>query len=235
MPRITILDDGDAVGAYVASLVTEVIDDGVIGIPAGRTPRTTFDALHRDHVDLTSAQFLLMDEYVGVDVSAPHSCRGFAQREMRVPASNLRAPDPQRPDDYEAMITALGGIDVFLLAAGATDGHVGFNPPGSPLDSRTRVVELAETTRRDNLDTFPNLRSRDDVPTHGVTVGLGTIVEHADRAVLVFIGEDKRDALARTVGLTNFDPAWPASIVHRCRNAEVVADRAAAGTRDWAP
>ena len=89
------------------------------------------------------------------------------------------------------------------------------------------MLALAESTRRDNLATFPAFRSLDDVPSHGVSVGLGTIF--AARAVrLVLHGAEKRAATARLLELDSFDASWPASIVHEHENAEVWVDQEAA-------
>ena len=102
------------------------------------------------------------------------------------------------------------------------------NGPGSARDSRTRVVELAESTRRDNLATFPQFASLDEVPTHGVTVGLATIAD-ARALRLVLHGADKRAATARLLALDRFDPTWPVSIVHDHPDAQILVDRAALG------
>ena len=75
--------------------------------------------------------------------------------------------------DYEELIRSRGGIDVQVLGIGA-NGHLGFNEPGSALTSRTRVKRLSNRTRRDDARF---LRGLDDVPTHCVTQGLGTILE----------------------------------------------------------
>ena len=62
---------------------------------------------------------------------------------------------PSTPDDvdafcadYERKIRGAGGIDVQVLGIGRT-GHIGFNEPGSPRNSRTRLVTLDSITRRD--------------------------------------------------------------------------------------
>ena len=99
---------------------------------------------------------------------------------------------------------------------------------GAPRDGRTSVVALAETTRRDNLATFPEFASVDEVPTHGVSVGLATIA--GARALrLVLHGPDKREAAARLLSLDAFDPSWPASIVHDHPDARIYVDREALG------
>jgi glucosamine-6-phosphate deaminase len=103
---------------------------------------------------------------------------------------------------------------------------VAFLPPGSPREGGTSVVEIAETTRRDNLVTFPGFGGLDEVPTHGVSVGLGTIAK-ARTLRLVLHGVDKRDATRRLLALDRFDPSWPASIVHDHPDAQILVDEEA--------
>jgi glucosamine-6-phosphate deaminase len=212
------------IGARVADMIV-THDVRVLGCPAGRTPVPVYEAL----TDVSGLQIVMMDEYVvdgrWVPESAPHSCRGFIGRYF--PLQNVHTPDPADPDAYEALIDDLGGIDLFILALGATDGHVAFNPPGTARDSRTRVIELSEDTRRDNLGTFPSFTSLADVPRYGVSVGLGTIAEKSRRAVLIAHGAHKAAAVARTLARDAFDASWPASIIYNCPNAEVVVDAAA--------
>ena len=136
-------------------------------------------------------------------------------------------PDPHDPAAYDARIADAGGIDFFLLASGASDGHVAFNPPGSPRTSRTRIVELSEETRRDNLQTFPTFGSLDQVPHHGVGVGIATIASAKEAAMVVW-GAGKRQTLARMLRASRYEPDWPATIIHECANREIVCDEEAA-------
>ena len=256
--RLLVAASVEAAGEWAAEQIAELLEgarargtDTVIGCPAGRTPRSTYAALGRlaaqRGLDLSRLQIVMMDDYVveapggyaHCPIGAAHSCRRFAEcelretlnagvpRERQLPAVQVHFPEPGEPERYEETIAALGGIDLFLLAAGASDGHVAFNPPGSAPDSRTRIVELAESTRRDNLATFPSLRTLGDVPRHGVTIGLGTIVRHARQTLLLLLGADKHGALARTLAARSFDRAWPASIVFECAAAHILADTAA--------
>jgi glucosamine-6-phosphate deaminase len=202
----------------------------LLGCPGGRSLLTTYRELRKRHHDLSRLVVVMMDEYVGAPVDAHYSCRGFALRELAAPLGlrddQVWLPDAEDPAGYDERIEAAGGIDLFLLASGASDGHVAFVPPGSPRYGGTAVLALAESTRRDNLTTFPKFRSLDEVPTHGVSVGLQTIA--AARAVLLVLhGPDKRAAAARLLALDSFDPAWPASIVYDHDDAEIWLDRAA--------
>jgi glucosamine-6-phosphate deaminase len=135
-------------------------------------------------------------------------------------------PDPKDPAAYDRRIAEAGGIDFFLLASGASDGHVAFNQPGAPRDSRTRVVPLSEATRRDNLKTSPSFGSLENVPSRGVTVGIATIAA-AREAVMVVWGESKRLTLTRMRAADRYDSSWPATVIHEVRVREIVCDTGA--------
>jgi glucosamine-6-phosphate deaminase len=233
---VRVFADAEELGEALASEVLDryeqhVGDAFLLGCPGGRSLRSTYRALVRRQAALDRLVIVMMDEYVPVPpVAAHHSCRGFALRELAgplgIPEERVWVPDPDDPAAYDARIGDAGGIDLFVLASGASDGHVAFLPPGSPADAGTSVAELADTTRRDNLSTFPEFTSLDEVPRHGVSIGLGTI--RASRAVrLVLHGPGKRAAAARLLELGRFDPAWPASVVYACADAAILLDEAA--------
>ena len=224
----------------------------LLGCPGGRSLRSTYDELARQAgeagADLSRLVVVMMDEYLRpanggfayCPDDAHYSCRRFAEAEIRapldralpaparVPRANVWLPDPVDPAAFDARLAAAGGVDLFLLATGASDGHVAFNPPGTGLDSVTRVVRLADSTRRDNLATFPDFRGLGEVPTHGVSVGLGTIARLSRAVALVAHGAHKAAAVRRLLAATEFTPDWPATVVHACRDARLLLDRAAA-------
>jgi glucosamine-6-phosphate deaminase len=233
--EVHVLQTPEAIGDALAREIADRHDAApgafLLGCPGGRSLRSTYVALGRRTRSFDRLVIVMMDEYVGAPRDAHHSCTRFAFEEVAGPLGvapdRVWLPTADDPSAYDERIARAGGIDVFLLASGASDGHVAFLPPGSPLDGRTSVVEIAETTRRDNLATFPAFRSVDDVPTHGVSVGLGTI--SAARSLrLVLHGPAKRAAAKRLLALDRFDPSWPASVVHEHDDAIVYLDRDAA-------
>lgn len=255
MRKIRIFDTRQALGLTVAGDIAERIaaknGQFLLGCPGGRSPKPVYAALAltaRDRaMDLSRLVIVMMDDYVAetpagfvhVDPEAHYSCRRFARREIQavlnsglptgrqVADPNVWFPDPARPFEFDHRIATAGGIDFFLLASGASDGHVAFNPAGSPIDGLTRIVELSEATRRDNLRTFPDFAGIDAVPRFGVTVGIGTISQARETGMLVW-GEDKRRAFRHLAAATGYDPAWPATVWTACRNATLYADRDAA-------
>lgn len=226
----------------------------VLGCPGGRSGLSTYASLAeevgRRHLDLGHVVVLMMDEYVErgpdgafrrIDPSLSHSCARFGTTEIvdrlnaaagpgrGVTPDRFLLPDPADPESYDRRIAELGGIDLFLLASGAGDGHIAFNPPGTGRDAGTRVVALAEQTRRDNLATFPSFRGRlEDVPRHGVTVGTGTIKEHSRSVVMLAHGAHKADTVRRLTAAESYEPDWPATIFTECADARLLVDRASA-------
>ena len=156
------------------------------------------------------------------NVAAPFLAAGYHAMVLRYCAGEHRAwPGPLR--DYEAAMAAAGYCDLQILGIGS-DGHIGFNEPGGPLDSRTHVGVLTEQTRRDNARFFDD--DINAVPTHCLTQGLGTIMK-ARKLVLIATGSNKAEAIAHLVeGEVSED--WPASVMQRHPDALVLVDADAA-------
>ncbi|MFE2037429.1 6-phosphogluconolactonase [Streptomyces scopuliridis] len=228
----------------------------VLGCPGGRSAASTYRALADEvavrALDLGNVVIVMMDEYVepapsgfregeyrAIDSQLPHSCLRFGREEIvgrlnaaagpgrGIAAERLWAPDPADPEAYDRQIAELGGIDLFLLASGAGDGHIAFNPAGSAADSRTRVVTLGEQTRTDNLATFPTFGGLGDVPRHGVTVGIGTIRTQSKRVVMVAHGRDKGKAVRRLAQAEGYEADWPATVFADCAHPSLYLDQAA--------
>ena len=123
---------------------------------------------------------------------------------------------------YEWEIKQKGGIDLQLLGLGS-DGHIGFNEPGSSLGSRTRLKTLDEQTVKDNARFFD---SEKDVPRYVLTMGIGTIME-ARKILFLVSGENKASVLQKVVEgpVTSMVPA---SALQLHPNTILIADEAAA-------
>lgn len=259
MPHIRILDTPAALGKVVARDIAAriVAKPGpfLLGCPGGRSPKPVYEALAQlvaaQGIDMSQLIIVMMDDYVletaqgfdHVQADAHFSCRRFARDDIhavlnrglpephRIPDTHIWFPDPQAPQTYDARLQVAGGIDYFLLASGASDGHIAFNPRGSARDSISRVVRLADETRADNLRTFPDFAGLDDVPRHGVTVGISTIAAQSRAVGMLVWGRGKGLAFDRLSAATTYDPDWPATIWAECRDATLYADaKAAKGT-----
>ncbi|MCH5153540.1 MAG: glucosamine-6-phosphate deaminase, partial [Clostridiales bacterium] len=122
---------------------------------------------------------------------------------------------------YDDLLTNLSR-DVQLLGLGS-NGHIAFNEPGSPFDSRTRVVQLYESTVNDNSRLFAR---PEDVPTHAITMGIADIMS-SKRILLLASGVNKAQAVRDMVrGEVTVD--CPASILQRHHDVTVILDKQAA-------
>jgi glucosamine-6-phosphate deaminase len=223
---------GDALATQIVDRATAAARDGkrfLLGCPTGRTPRPLYAALARRELDWRHVTLVMMDEYLVANAWATEywSCHAFVRRHVTFDVGEIWFPDPADPSAYDQQIADAGGIDFFVLASGAGDGHVAFNSPGSPRDSRTRVIVLPEQTRRDNLLTSPSFGSLENVPRHGVSVGIATIAA-AREAVLVLTGASKRLSLSRVISADRYEPSWPATVIHEIPRRAILADAEAA-------
>ena len=228
----------------IASLAADAVEallrrkpDAVLGLATGSTPLPVYVELAARHerggLDFSRVRAFALDEYVGLPAGHPESYREVIAREftarVNISPANVHVPDGAAADipaacrAYEDAIRDAGGVDLQLLGVG-TDGHIGFNEPGSSLASRTRIKTLTDRTREDNARFF---RTPSEVPRHVVTQGVGTILE-ARHLVLLAFGEPKADAVARAVE-GPVTAMVPGSALQLHPHATVVVDEAAAG------
>jgi glucosamine-6-phosphate deaminase len=181
-------------------------------LAAGNTPTGSYRELVRLHktagLDFSNATFFYLDDYVGLPAGHREGFRCYLDREIflpgHVPASHVHAPDLQ----YEKTIRRSGGIELLLCGIGK-NGHIAFNEPGSPLNSRTRIVSLAEST----VEGLQGKFRPEEIPRQAITVGLATIME-ARQILLLANGPEKAEILSRA--LTGpVTPDVPASILQR--------------------
>lgn len=206
-----------------------------LGLATGSTPEGMYSYIVKDHQENETTYRNIvtfnLDEYVGLDENDKNSYHYFMNdhlfNHLDINKANIYIPNgnvdnsEKECNEYEASIKAHGGIDLQLLGIGS-NGHIGFNEPGSPFDSRTRIVTLTEKTRSDNARFFDKL---EDVPTHAITMGMGTILESKEILMLIS-GEGKRDAMKKLLsGKVSED--FPASALHKHKNVTVIADEAA--------
>lgn len=191
--------------ARIAAALVRKKPRAVLGLATGSTPLHFYRELAGMHahgmLDLAQVTTFNLDEYVGLGPEHPQSYARFMREhffsKVNIPASQIHIPDglaadiPAHCEAYEEAIREAGGIDLQLLGVGS-DGHIGFNEPGSSLGSRTRLKTLTELTIRDNARFFG---SAEEVPRHVITMGVGTILD-ARRCMVLAFGERKAAAVA---------------------------------------
>jgi glucosamine-6-phosphate deaminase len=197
------------VGGRIAELIRGRQREGrqaVLGLATGSTPVRLYRELIRlhqqDRLSFRNVVTFNLDEYYGLSPAHPESYRKFMQVQLfdhvDIPPECTHVPDGLADRSkvfeyclqYEDRIRDAGGIDLQILGIGRT-GHIGFNEPGSPPDSRTRMVALDRLTRRDAARDF---RGEENVPAYAITIGVGTILE-AREIILLAWGESKASVL----------------------------------------
>jgi glucosamine-6-phosphate deaminase len=238
--EVVIQPGAAAIAALVADKVEELLaakPDAVLGLATGSSPLGVYDELVRRHevgrISFARARAFMLDEYVGLPDDHPERYRNVIDRDIAsrvdfAPGA-VRGPDGNAADlleacaDYEAAITAAGGVDLQILGIG-TDGHIAFNMPGSSLASRTRPKTLTHQTRVDNSRFFDG--DVEQVPRHSVTQGLATIMA-ARHLVLIATGTGKAEAVHQLVE-GPVSAMWPATIMQHHPHATVLLDDASA-------
>ena len=174
-----------------------------------------------------------------VDSNAHYSCTGFSKKVIkklinfkkplthRLKDQNIFLPTIIKPSAYDQLIQKLGGIDIFLLASGSSDGHVAFNNSKTSIIKKTHIIKLSDKTRRDNMKTFPKFKSFSNVPKYGITVGLGTISQLTKLAIIVLSGKEKRLAVQNIIYRKTFSNKWPSTIIHKCKKKLIYVDQSA--------
>jgi glucosamine-6-phosphate deaminase len=222
--------DYDSLCAAVAEQVVRQLrakPDSVLVFPTGNTPLGLFSKLvehaQSGNVDFSFSRIVILDEYAGLAEGDPRSLTDWLKREL-LSRVNI---DPahiygfgEGPEALERQIASLGGLDLVILGLGP-NGHLGFNEPGSPFESRTRRIELAPASITSNAAYWG---SEDKVPRHGFTLGLGTISE-ARHVILMVSGAAKRDIFAVSIQGA-ISPDVPASFLKTMPQAQVFADEA---------
>jgi glucosamine-6-phosphate deaminase len=237
--EVVILAGADEIASVAADVFVALLSrnpDAVLGLATGSSPLGVYSSLIERHragdVSFAGVEAFLLDEYVGLPAEHPQRYRSvigevFEQHVDFAPGA-VRGPDGNATDlppacaRYEVAIAAAGGVDLQLLGIG-TDGHIGFNEPGSSLSSRTRVKTLTSQTRADNARFFP---AASDVPRHVLTQGLGTISD-ARHLLLVATGLGK-SAAVRAMVEGPVSAFCPASVLQLHQHVTVLLDDDAA-------
>jgi glucosamine-6-phosphate deaminase len=210
--------------------------NSLLVLPTGNSPVGLFRELverqNKGEVDFRDARFVTLDEYAGIGRDDPRRLFSWLMRELfdalSIAADRIDVFDPNAEPEAEAgrierAIADSGGIDLAVLGLGP-NGHLGFNEPGSAIDSRTRLVALAPESIVSNAAYWG---SEAAVPRQAFTLGLGTLHE-ARQCLLIVSGTAKAQILARALE-GPIGPAVPASLLRYHADAAVIADRAALG------
>ncbi|WP_298554260.1 glucosamine-6-phosphate deaminase [uncultured Algibacter sp.] len=209
----------------------------VLGLATGSSPIGVYQELVRQHkeegLSFLNVVTFNLDEYYPMERSNLQSYHYFMHdhlfNHVDILPENINIPDGTISTenlkvyciDYENKIKALGGLDFQLLGIGRT-GHIGFNEPGSHLNSRTRSITLDHITR---VDAAPDFLGIDNVPRKAITMGIGTVMD-AKRIVLLGWGNNKAGILQETIE-GSISSEVPATYLQEHTNTTFILDEGA--------
>ena len=219
----TALDASKSIANEIAHIIRTKNAEGktaVLGLATGSTPKRIYQELIQKHKDeglsFKNVVCFNLDEYYQLQPGSAQSYQHYMAenffRDIDIEPSNCFIPQgsveqedvKKHCEEYEEKIEKFGGLDFQLLGIGR-NGHIGFNEPGSHVNSATRLITLDLMTRSDAAYEFGAINN---VPRKAITMGIGTILR-AKRIILVALGESKADIVKKAVEgpLTEFVPA----------------------------
>ncbi|MGH2318693.1 glucosamine-6-phosphate deaminase [Planococcus sp. SE5232] len=230
------VENYEEMSSRAAQLVEQQILDNnhsVLGLATGSTPLGLYEKLiegvRERGISYRHVQTINLDEYRGLSGDHPNSYRHFMNeklfRHIDIALENTHIPNGKAlPVEaeckrYEELIDEVGPPHLQILGMG-TNGHIGFNEPGTPETSLTHCVQLEASTRNNNARFFSD---RDRVPTHAITMGIQSILK-SERILLLASGKKKAQAVKRFLdGRVSKD--FPASFLWKHNNVTLIVDR----------
>ena len=229
----------DALSNLAADIIAEQIKNKpntVLGLATGSTPLGTYKELikrnQRGEVDFSTVKTFNLDEYYRISADNAQSYYYFMYRNLfdhiNIDPQNIHIPNgdvesvEEECERYDRLIEQAGGIDLQILGIGS-NGHIGFNEPAAELSTKTHLTALTPNTIQDNARFF---NSSDEVPTHAITMGLGTILR-AKQIILLINGANKAEIFKKAFEgkiTTNV----PASLLQLHPDTTVIVDEEAA-------
>jgi glucosamine-6-phosphate deaminase len=242
IPTIIFTDYKDAekeIACEIAALINKKKKENklaIFGLATGSTPTKIYKELVRMHKQeglcFKNVVTFNLDEYYPIHPEALQSYVRFMKEHLfnhiDINPENINIPDGCVPknkivefcDEYEKKIENYGGIDLQILGIGR-NGHIGFNEPGSAIDSTTRSITLAYTTLKDAASDF---YGEANVPRRAITMGISTIMK-AKRILLIALGEGKSKIVKEAIE-GNVTNQIPASCLQNHKNVIAILDNA---------
>ena len=210
--------------------------NSTLGLATGSTP---IDLYHEMIEDFKKGNFSYkniktynLDEYVGINYDHPESYHKFMETNLfnhiDIDKNNTHIPNAgaknlkQALEDYQNELNNTV-IDVQILGVGS-NGHIGFNEPGTSFETGVHVVDLKEETIKANSRFFDN--NIDLVPKQAVTMGINDIMR-AKHIILLAFGKEKKEAIKYLTSGDLIDENVPCTILKKHPSVYVFVDKEA--------
>lgn len=235
--KVEIFKDKETLYRSVSDFYIKAINEKpnmTLGLATGTTPiplyKNLIEAYKNKQVSFKDITTFNLDEYIGLDKTHEASYAYFMRNQLfdhiDIKLENTFIPsgilEPQVAiSEFQKALDA-HQVDIQLLGLGS-NGHIGFNEPGTPFNSTTHQTDLALSTIEDNSRMFDSI---EDVPTQSITMGIKDIMR-ASKIILIATGEQKAEAV---YGMIHgpVDENLPASILQKHKDVVIYLDEAAA-------
>ena len=236
--KVIITENYEEMSKKAAEIIIDVVKNNpnaILGLATGSSPIGMYNNMAKDHKEngtsYKNVKSVNLDEYVGLTADHDQSYAYFMRTnlfdkiDIDLKNTNLpcgSAPDAQKEcDRYNALLETMKQ-DVQVLGLGS-NGHIGFNEPGTPLSSVTHIVDLTENTIKDNSRLFASI---DEVPRQALSMGIKNIMQ-AKSILMVVSGKNKAAAVKGMVK-GEVTPDLPASVLQLHPFVTIVCDKDAA-------
>lgn len=235
--KVIVTQNYDEMSEKAFEIVKEVVvnnKNAVLGLATGSTPLGLYAEMIKDHKEngtsYKDVKTLNLDEYAGLDVTSDQSYVYFMRenlfKHIDIDLNNTHIENGKAVNreleckNYNELIEELPR-DLQILGIGS-NGHIAFNEPGTAFDSETHIVDLTESTIKDNSRLFERI---EDVPRQAFTMGLKNIM-HAKKIVVLASGANKAKAV---YGMLKgpVTEALPASVLQLHPDCTLIVDEAA--------
>jgi glucosamine-6-phosphate deaminase len=207
-----------------------------LGLATGGTQIGVYNHLRKLHkekpLDILALITFNLDEYIGLAPESENSYHFYMNKyffqPMGISKEQAYLPNGLADDiqeecrQYERLIAHHGGIDIQVLGVGS-NGHIGFNEPGTSFHCRTHEVNLTDSTIQANARFFD---AEDKVPKKAISMGIETIME-ARKVILFASGRNKAKAINELLRSDEITVEWPVTILKTHPNVTIVVDEAA--------
>lgn len=215
----------EEIGEKIAKEMIELIQDkpnAILGLATGSSPIPTYnhliEAYAKGEVSFKEVSSFNLDEYINPpfeEATYRYFMKDNLFSHVDIDLKNTHFPSKENMKEYDEEIVKAGGVDFQILGIGR-DGHIGFNEPNTPFDSKTHIAELDESTRVANARFFHSL---EETPTEAITMGLSTIMQ-AHHIVMIVSDLSKVDAL-KALLKGEEDLMWPATVLASHSSVEI--------------
>lgn len=235
--KVIKVKDYDELSVKASEIIADLLkekEDAVLGLATGSTPIGLYKNLIKKYenkeISFSKVRSYNLDEYCELPREHSESYYTFMHKNLfnhvDMKKENINMPSSVGSDldalskEYNDKLNN-DTIDLQVLGIGS-NGHIGFNEPGTSFDQETFIVELAEKTRQDNARFFNSI---DEVPTHAITMGIKNIM-NAKKILLLASGAGKQEAVKKLIE-GQITENFPASVLKKHGDVIVIIDEEA--------